>query len=184
MIKTEPPCCPVPGDCLSLLARENLRNVEEQEGEGIWRGHVFQIRPPSDTLTSLIRGEQRRPHRAAASPQGGNKEEAASSRTVIDTDHSSQSDVSSHHPTHTHIHFRQARCRPRRYPHPPPPAPLLPPFAKLPWVADHLGCISTHQWLHLLSAAPRAWRWRGRARKEVLAQLAGHGCSETRSPSC
>lgn len=75
-----PPCIPciaVAGDCLSLLARENLQNIEEQEGEEIWRGHVFQMRPPSDTLTSLISGEQRRPHRAAASPRGGNKEEAA-----------------------------------------------------------------------------------------------------------
>lgn len=92
---------------------------------------------------------------------------------MIDMDDSSQSDVSPCQPSHalnTHTHaFSETHCRPRKHPHPPP---FNSPELLITWAAFQRTSDYT------FSAAPQAQRWRMR-KEEVLAQLAGHGCSET-----
>lgn len=95
---------------------------------------------------------------------------------MIDMDDSSQSDVSPCQPSHalkTHIHtFSETHCRPRKHPHFPPLLSPNSPELLITWAAFQRTSDYT------FFTTPQAQRWRMR-KEEVLARLAGHGCSET-----
>lgn len=101
---------------------------------------------------------------------------------MIDMDHSSQSDVSSCHPSHAanaytrthahaHAHIFTDTLSTAAIPTSLPP-PVNSPESLITWAASQR--ISDYTF----STAPQAQRWRAH-KEEVLAQLAGHGCSET-----
>lgn len=106
------------------------------------------------TLTSLI-SEEQPPHGSAVdhtewkqAREEGTKRGEQGAPAVIDVDDSSQSDVSSCQSshganTHTHTCFQSGPLQ----------HPRVPLLSEVPRAADHLGCISTHQWLHLLLSA-------------------------------
>lgn len=132
------------------------------------------------TLTSLISQERSttglhcRPQWVETSPEGGNKEQKeVKSRAVIDMDDSSQSDVSPCQPSHAHT-FSWDTLPAGETPTIPSPPLLSPdsPERLITWAAFQRTSD------YSFSTAPQAERWRMRE-EEVLAQLAGHGCSET-----